>query len=198
MQRDFNAQPSVLLRGGDGRVVFGMTANRDSTLVAVELNLGAGATGRTRFANAGPQSAGGRLSLSDILLVEPAQPLPANLIEAEELALGTTRLTESSVIGVYFEMYGLAAGEEPRVSLQVVAQRGAQPLRLGRDSIAARVTSAMVTEWQERPAAGSGIEPRSLGIDLATLPRGRYTLSIAISLPGHPWVESVRTIEVVR
>jgi hypothetical protein len=56
----------------------------------------------------------------------------------------------------------------------------------------------VVNEWVEPPAAGHTVEPRAINVSISTLRRGRYTVSVAVSLGGRDLVESVRTIEVVR
>jgi hypothetical protein len=95
-------------------------------------------------------------------------------------------------------VYGLNRGETPKFSVLVVPQPGRYPVRDSRNAQRAAGVDIVTTEWDEPPVIGNAIEPRSINLSLSTLSRGRYTLSVAVTLPGQQTVESVRTIEIVR
>ncbi len=210
LQSDFD-QPSVHFKAnGTTRLLFNSMVAPRRTLASVEAENPRGPFGRVRFGTGPQEMPAQRVTLSDILLVEASygrdtlgatvannRALPVNLEDAAPRALPTTTLREGSATGLFWEIYGLNRGETPHVSVFVVRQTGREAQRLGR---VARPSGADVisTEWDETAVAGAAIEPRSVNINLATLPRGRYTLSVAVTVPGQEVVESVRTIEIVR
>jgi hypothetical protein len=198
MQQDFDKPELMVRRESETPLIFGVRVPDRRELISLEVNLPRGEMGRIRFSGGPPPMPSQRVTLSDVLVVRGAELPPANLAEAEPLALGSLRLKEGSVVGLYWEVYGLRAGDTPRVSLLVVPQRGSQPLRLGREERRLSGQDVVVNEWVEPPAAGHTVEPRAINVSISTLRRGRYTVSVAVSLGGRDLVESVRTIEVVR
>ncbi len=198
LQSDYN-QPGISVSvKGTTRLLFDHTMIPGAFLASIESEFPRGPFGRVRFGTAPQEMPAQRVTLSDVMLVEDLGGLPANLEEAAKRALTTTVLREGATTGLFWEIYGLRQGETPRMSLLVVPQTGREPLRVGRIAARPAGPDAIVTEWDEPAVAGRAIEPRTINLNLATLRRGRYTLSLAISVPGQEIVESVRTIEIIR
>jgi hypothetical protein len=198
LQSDFDKPNQSFERDAFTPVVFSTSVLPERTLASIEANFTGGDMGRVRFGAAPPDMPSQGVALSDILLLRYTGDLPEDLEGAEKIALGTTRLVQGAAVGLFWEIYGLPAGSTPRLSLMVVRQRGDEPLRLGRSEQRISGADVVVTEWDEAPAAGLAIEPRALSVSMATLTSGRYTLSLAVLMPGQPAVETVRTIEIVR
>ena len=140
-----------------------------------------------------------RFTMSDALLMETRSRPPANLEDAEGLMLGSARIRKGSAVSVYWEMYGLKAGERPYISVAVTQERSGVLATVRR--IAGRGRSPLVDRWSvgfsDAEASGLDAEPRAVELNLSALATGRYTLSIRLQLEGHQPVESTRVIEIV-
>src|SRR5207253_8404312 len=112
-------------------------------------------------------------AISDLLLFDPPDSLPATLDAVLPYAYGSTRVPADRKLGVFWEVYGvdLASGAVA-VSL-TVARQGTGWLRralgLGRPRRDVRL------EWQD-VTQDSAVAPRALAIDLAGLAAGRYLI----------------------
>jgi hypothetical protein len=200
LQSDYDEPHVRMTVNGNTRVLFDRMVAPQRVLASVESEHAGGPFGRVRFGT-GPQSMPAqRVTISDILLLDAGAPLPGGLNDAARVARPniTIREGQNAVLGVFWEMYGLLAGETPRISILAVRQSGREALRLGRNLTRTAGPNIAVVEWTEAAVAGSASEARSLNLSLATLQRGTYTLSIAVSVPGQELVESVRTIHIVR
>jgi hypothetical protein len=200
LQGDYD-KPSVrATASGTTRVLFDLNVAPQHVLASVESEHAGAPFGRVRFGS-GPQvMPPQRVTLSDILLLDDGAGLPNTLTEAARVARPNTTVREGqgALLGILWEMYGLAQGETPRVSVLAVRQNGRDALRLGRNIARSGGPDIALIEWTEAPVSGAPIEARSLNLSLATLRRGTYTLSIAISVPGQELAESVRTVDIVR
>ena len=198
LQEDFDLPSRSSRSEGRGTIVFDTRVPPLRSVASVELSLPRNATGRVRFGTGPDITTGNRVSVSEILLTQPIASPPSTLEDAKPFVLGTSRMPASAPVGLFWEIYGLRAGDTAKVSLLVVPQRGEKPLRLGRADQLSSGQDAVTLEWTEPPAAGRPIEGRSLNVSLASLRRGRYTLSIAVTVDGQSVVESVKTIEIER
>ncbi|HUF66138.1 MAG TPA: hypothetical protein VMM17_09180, partial [Gemmatimonadaceae bacterium] len=91
---------------------------RDAWLVSVEAIGGRGAF-RSRFGHRLPDATAGGLALSDLLLFEWQDGLEESLEAVEPRMLGSTTLTGSRDIGVFWETYGVTDRSALNVSLTV-------------------------------------------------------------------------------
>ncbi len=197
LQRDFD-RPLTTLKGTGGPVYrFDFLANTDSTLASIEVVASNGTAGRVRLA-IGPQPMPSqRVTMSDLLLVEPAAVLPLTLEQAEPVALGTTALADSSTVGVFWEMYDVNASDS--VSFELIASR-IRTTSLGntlRNILGGARPDSLAILWQEAPTSRTAVEPRAINLSLNMLSPGRYSLSLAIDVPGQQRVVSRREIEIL-
>jgi hypothetical protein len=101
-------------------------------------------------------------------------------------------------LGLYWEVYGFAPVEPVALSVSVQAQ-GKGLLRRVAESVGlAAASPPLRLEWQERLKPQGGIVPRSLEIDIATLPPGRYRIQVAVEAAGREAALASREIRVVQ
>jgi hypothetical protein len=129
-----------------------------------------------------------RVTLSDPLLLEAGDSVVAGLEAAIPRMLATTELGERPVVTLFWEMYGLSAGETPRISVTAVRERNSFFGRIIRGITGREGVDSLVIVWDEPPVAGNEPESRAITLGLESLSRGVYTLSVAIQLPGQEQV----------
>jgi hypothetical protein len=198
LQRDYDRPLFRSAGWGDGIVRFAQGARPESTLASIELVAPGGASGRTRFGTGPPPMEKQRLALSDILLMEPRQNLPADLEAATERALGRTTLASRANVSLFWEMYGLTAGEAPEIEVLATRQRGSLLGGLLRAITSRDAVDSLGVTWVEAPVAGLAQEPRSLTLNLSTLAPGDYTLVLSASVPGQNRATVRRKIVIER
>jgi hypothetical protein len=179
------AEPLIAVapvRGGRG--VVRSTVAGSPQLVGVELfAIDTKAARRARY-GLGALPAGGRIATSDILIHAPAELPPKTLDAASPLALGTTQLDAAvhSLVGVYWESYGLAAGGETAEVVLALErtdiswlQRAASRVRRGSSARPLHI------RWQEVYGLHSDEPGRSLTLELSGITPGRYLLSVTVA-----------------
>jgi hypothetical protein len=164
-------------------------------LIGVELlakDSAAAARWRSGFAEIPLDS--GRISLSDLLFVDGAPLLPADLNEATERAHGGTKFRRNSKIGLFWELYGTTPIDSALpISLTIMPidegllRRTFRALR-----IAPKLTPLNI-RWQENGASGV-LSARSIVLDLSAVPAGKY--SVKLEVGNYPPAVSSRIIEV--
>jgi hypothetical protein len=200
-----DAVPLILPVSGGPRYIFSQLVLPDSTLFSFEVLTRNRGAGRVRFGGA-PQklyvdSGGPRISISDIALFnrDPSVAANAELNTLASRFLPTTKVNIGSQLGLFWEIYGLRQGEEPRVAVSAISEALVQS-RVGKntrtlpDTIA--FATAMSTEFTDLPSQGREIEPRNVSLDISTLRQGAYYLRIVVQVPGEPPAVSIRRIEV--
>ncbi|MGH7588197.1 MAG: hypothetical protein ACRELU_06365 [Gemmatimonadota bacterium] len=155
-------------------------------VVSVEaLAVEAGLAGRARYGLPIAGAAGARPALSDLLLVDPAEPLPHSLDEAIPRAGGTSRVDPATPIGVFWELYPPGGGPyQVRWSMRLRDDRGGFWNGLGAVlGLGERRAGTVALEWVEPVPAGAEVHPRSLVLQLPALPAGDYALELEAVLP---------------
>jgi len=153
---------------------------------------------RARYGVTPPRRSPYHPAISDLLLFDPPDSLPARLDAVVPHAYGSTRVFNDRKLGVFWELYGAdpAAGTVG-VSLTLTRQ-GTGWLRRAVESLGlAGPRSDVRLEWQEVPE-GVSIAPRTLAIDLSGLTPGRYQLEVAVTPPGAEMVTARREITIER
>ena len=134
--------------------------------------------------------------VSDLLLLAHPEARPEHLDEAARIARGSTEVRPGERVGVFWEVYGLPAGDSVTVRVGLMAPqagwarrqlqaigiaRGARPVRMG---------------WREA-TEGEAIAARSVTVGIpADLRPGEYTLELSVSAPGRPAAVARRKITV--
>src|SRR5512146_921158 len=156
----------------------------------------AGAAARVRERPPALSPAAGAVTLSGILLFEPADSLP------EGLAVALTRphiggITRGARIGLYWEAYGLAPGEDIATAVTVTPERNGWLRRVAATLRLAPRQGSVRVEWREGARLEQGRAPRALVLDLAGLAAGRYRIDIAVSAAGRAEATSSRRVDVI-
>jgi len=164
-------------------------------LIGVELlskDSAAAARWRSGFAEIPLDS--GRISVSDLLFVDGAPSLPADLAEATERAHGGTKFRRNTRIGLFWELYGKTPTDSALpISLTIMPIDEGLLRRTFRALHISPKLTQLSLRWQENGAAGV-MSPRSILLDLSMVPAGKY--SVRLEVGDDPKAVSSRIIEV--
>jgi hypothetical protein len=178
--------------------VFDIRAPAESTIVSIEaLTAGVGAA-RVRFASGPPPMRDQRISASDVLLFDVSGGNEPTLEGAAYRALPRSTVQRTLPVGLFWELYGLEAGDTTSYTLSLT--EGARSVLTGFGRILGVVGGEQNTtvQWSEVARAAEAIAPRSVSLSLSTLSVGEYSLRLHIAVPGQDTVTVVRQINVVR
>jgi hypothetical protein len=155
------------------------------------------ARGRFGLAPRGGLESG--VAVSDLLLFDPPDTLPATLAEVLPHVRGSTRAREGENLGIFWELYGLGEGEM-RLSVSLtVTPRGSGLLRRAGESLRLLEPATPVAyHWLEEMRGRGSITPRSLALDLARLSPGRHLIELLVEPAGRPALVVRREIDVVK
>jgi hypothetical protein len=164
-------------------------------LVGVELlanDSAAAARWRSGFAEIPLDS--GRISVSDLLFVDGAPSLPADLKEATERAHGGTKFRRNTKIGLFWELYGKTPVDSAlSISLTIMPVDEGLLRRTFRALRIAPKLTPLNIRWQENGAAGV-LSARSIVLDLSMVPAGKY--SVKMEVGDNPVASTSRIIDV--
>jgi hypothetical protein len=140
--------------------------------------------------------ASGAVTLSGILLFEPADSLPT------DLAVALTRphiggIARGERIGLYWEAYGLAPGEDIATAVTVTPERNSWLRRVAATLRLASRQGSVRVEWREGARLEQDRAARALVLDLTGLGAGRYRIDVAVSGPGRAEAITSRRVDVV-
>jgi hypothetical protein len=157
---------------------------------------------RARFGIAAPPSLAtmrpGEIAVSDPLLFQPSdgtEALPDGADAAIARMLTTTRLRGVRRLGLYWESYGVAAGDTVDVAVRLERRDRTRLLRrlAERLHMASEQDGAVAVRWREpQPGRAAArvidgpvpVQSRSLVLDVSGLPPGRYWLDVSVARPG--------------
>ncbi len=198
LQRDETDQklfPLGQLRTARGAHVEMMSAA--SHLLSVEtFNFEKRRAGRTRRVVSLPVIAPGSVSISDVLLFDPPPGEVRDLAHALPHALGSLTVPAGKKLGLYWEMYGLARADSAfPVSLTLRRVSRGSLRRLAETMGLAERSSPLTIAWRETEF-NSLVAVRSVVLDLALIPRGRYVLRVEVKPAAGAPVGTSRAIEI--
>ena len=193
---DESTTPSMtLLDSSPTKNVITVTTPWREQLIGVELlakDSTAAARWRSGFAEIPLDS--GKISVSDLLLVDGAPSLPTNLDEAIARAHGGTKFRRNVQVGLFWELYGSTPADSALpVTLTItpvdvsLLRRAFHVLRI------ATKPEPLNIRWQENGAAGV-MSPRSVVLDLSAVPSGKYAVKLEVGTAGG--TSTTRVIEV--
>lgn len=159
-------------------------------------------TARARFSVKAPPGldslARGEIGISDaVLFAAPAsdQAMPVSANDAVERMLPSTNLGALDRVGIFVELYGLAAGESTEVTLSVIGQD--QPgflRRLGaKVGVGEASAGSFLARWEAgKPGTSEGkmtidgavVNTRAIIINVSNLRAGLYAMEISVSRGG--------------
>jgi hypothetical protein len=159
-----------------------------------------GRSARARYGIRPPYAVGVRVSLSDLLLFEPYGSLPTTLTEVIPHALPTLRVRSDRKVGFYWEAYGTnPAGEMMNINVTVAPEVVDEPTKAQRLKRALRVwkeAKPVSVQVQDVSARGQTVSPRSVEVDISTLPPGRYLVELEVEVAKQYRVRAERRIVV--
>ena len=136
----------------------------------------------------------GKISVSDLLLVDGAPSLPSSLDEAITRAHGGTKFKRNVQVGLFWELYGSTPADSALpVTLTItpvdesLLHRAFRVLRIAPKAMPLNI------RWQENGAAGV-MSPRSVLLDLSAVPPGKYAVKLEVGNSGG--TSTTRLIEV--
>jgi hypothetical protein len=166
-----------------------------SQLIGVELlakDSAGAARWRSGFSEIPLDSAG--ISVSDLLFVDGAPSLPADLNEAIPRAHGGTTFRRDRQVGLFWELYGKAPADSALpISLTITPigegffRRAFRVLRIAPRAMPLNI------RWQENGASGM-LSARSVLLDLSLVPAGKYAVKLEVG--NYPLAVASRIIEV--
>lgn len=134
--------------------------------------------------------------VSDVLLLAHPEARPESLDEAARMARGSAEVRAGESVGLFWEMYGLPAGDSVTVRVGLLApeagwaRRQLEAIGIARGARAARMG------WREA-SLGEAIAARSVAVGIpADLRPGAYTLELTVTAPGRADAVARRTITV--
>jgi hypothetical protein len=168
----------------------------DSGLVSLELLAPTDRRAARRRIGVPPRDST-RVALSDLLLYTPRAATVARLADVEWDALGRTRVESGQAVGVYWELYGMAARGEPvRFTLQVEQAPAGRMRRLAERLHLADPARSLRIQWEEVAQPINGIAGRGVRLDLSRLRAGAYRVQLTALPRGEHAVAAVREIEI--
>jgi hypothetical protein len=171
-----------------------------STLMSVEVGSAKRQTlARARYGVRRTDAPQSRIQVSDIVLFEPYDGMPASAEDVLPHMRTSERLPAGSKVGIFWEAYNTdPTGEGLEVNITVAPEnrsgggwfaRGLRALRRVREAQPVSVGLRDVS------ARGSPVTARSVEVDLSTLTPGRYLLQLELNAGGNE-VRVERTITV--
>jgi len=133
--------------------------------------------------------------ISDLLLYEPPEQMePDSLLDVLPFVLGSPRLEEGALLGVFWEAYDTPEGETLTFEMTMEREEGGLVDRLaGLFPGGSREERGRVS-WTE-PARGRS-HPRGITLSLSDLPSGEYTLVLKAEWPGQPPLERRQPLRI--
>ena len=159
-----------------------------------------GRSARARYGIRPPYAVGVRVSLSDLLLFEPYGSLPSTLTEVIPHTMQSLRVRADKKVGFYWEAYGTnPTGETMNINVTVAPEVTDEPTKTQRLKRALRVwkeAKPVSVQVQDVSARGQSVSPRSVEVDLSTLPPGPYLVELEIEVAKQYRVRAERRIVV--
>ena len=140
----------------------------------------------------------GRPAISDLLLFDPPDSLPATLEAAMVHALGSTRVPSTRNLGVFWQMYGLDPAQGSVSMSLTMTRQGTSWLRRAVESVGlASPRRDVQLQWQEVPEVPQ-VTPRALAIDVSGLAPGRYVIEVTVTSAGGETITARREVVIER
>jgi hypothetical protein len=152
---------------------------------------------RARYGMTPPRS-DGRPALSDLLLFDPPDSLPASLAAAIPHALGSTRGLTARTLGVFWELYGVDPAQGAVTVSLTMTRQGTGWLRRAVESLGlAAPRRGVQLQWEEVPEVPL-VTPRALAVDLSGLVSGRYMIEVAVTPASGETLTARREVVIER
>jgi hypothetical protein len=189
------SKPASIFIGEIARATVSLASTVDSALVSLEAyclgDFVYNVSARHRFAVTRPDiGAQGKIRSSDVFLYTPPKSgeQPANADGVLSAMLPRTSVYSREPLGLYWEVYGLSADDEPEFELSVAPVDSAASVGLIGRILGQRANSSVVT-WKARPVAADAITADgatsfNLQLDLRSLRAGVHRMTMTTRLRG--------------
>lgn len=138
----------------------------------------------------------GTVRISDLLMFDTSGESADNLDAAMARMIGSSRVSGKGKLGIFWEVYDLdATRTQLPVALTLTRLKGNTMERVLQTLGIVENPTPLSIRWSETPSAVA-TSPRSIIIDLALIPHGRYELLLAIGPDQRPLASAKRVIEV--
>jgi hypothetical protein len=179
--------------------VHRVLAPAESVIVSLEALVAGVGAARARFAAGPPKMPAQRVAMSDFLLLRPvAGELPNTLERVTPHARTTTDVERDAPVGMYWEVYGLVAGDSATYRLTAVETGRSLGVNLGRVLGVVRSAASSIVEWTEVARADEQLSPHTLTLDLSALNLGPYLVTLEVRVPGQLPVSVTRRVNMTR
>lgn len=196
--RDERTPPVVVSAVHRPRGVLMASAPWRPVFVAVELHDSSAARGaRARSGIPATDSDSGRVALSDLLLFSADSMPPTAIDSVFARAIVDGRISTGGRLGLFWEMYGLADNERVTATIGLVPDQAGFLRRLAERAGVATPRTPVHLRWEDTPEVRGSVGGRTLVIDLAEVPEGRYTVELTLDVAGQPTRRAASTVEIV-
>lgn len=179
---DHRTEPLIARETVTGpRGVVSLAAEPGARTLSLETQtLQAKRMGRARYGLTLPAPAAG-VSVSDVLLLQSADPLPCTLDDAVPQARGSSRVRVGESLGLFWEIYGLPERTDT-VGISVSVHRGSKSFgrRLAEGLGLVDEATPIRVQWDEE-TAGEPTMARTLVLAIRDLAPGDYTLELSVT-----------------
>jgi len=191
-------EPPVVVRAeGDGDLYRFRARTADAPqVVSVEAMGEREGAARTRFGHTRPAPGAQGIEISDLLVYEWADGLEQTLEATAPRMLGSTRIEGGREIGVYWEVYGVAAEQMIEFTVSGIPTEPGVLRRLGQALRIVSPRETMEVRWTE-PADADGMIGRTLRLDISQLSEADYVLELRAGAPGTSPAAAQRRIRIV-
>ena len=196
--RDEHTPPVVVSTVRRPRGVLTASAPWRPAFLAIEMrDSSSGRVARARAGVPATDTDSGRVAISDLLLFAADSLPPSALDSVVARAIVDGRIAAGGRLGLFWEMYGLAANERVTATIGLVPDQAGFLRRLAERAGVATARTPVHLRWEDTPEVHGSVGGRTLVIDLAEVPEGRYTVEVTLDVAGQPTRHATSTVEIV-
>ena len=177
-----------------------LTVPAGGYLISVEAwEPGEGRAGRIRHGIATDTVPENLATLSNLIIMDPTDSLPTDLVSALPLMRPSTDLLSGESIAVGWELFGLGWRPED-IEFEISLYEDGEGFfgKVGRWFGLGGRKQPLRISWQEPGPSHAGPWFRSVGVELPDVDPGRYILRLAVSLRGRGVLIGTRPVEISR
>jgi hypothetical protein len=165
---------------------FVATLPDERYLLSIEILGHSGGAGRARYAAGLPTSANADITISDVMFFEWIEPAALDMEQLRFRMLGSMRLSRTDELGIYWEIYGLAAVDTALITILLLPAQPRWPTRLLNALRIRGSPSDVQLRWSDAHEEYDhvGIRTRALRLDLSRLRPGNYVFQLVADVRG--------------
>ena len=196
--RDEHTPPVITRATRSTRGIMTAMAPWRPALAAVELrDTASHRAARARVGIPAGDTASGRVALSDLLLFAADTELVTQLDSVVAHAIIDGRIPTGAQLGIFWEMYGLAAGERVTASVGLIPDEAGFLRRAAERAHLAEPKSPVHLRWEDTPEVRGSVGGRVLVLALDGVPEGDYTVELTLTVAGQPTRRAASRVQIV-